>query len=52
MIVWIILISIDRSTDRVKSLIGCFVKLFLMYLIIACIFLEDLINVKYQSEAV
>lgn len=47
MIVWIVLIFIDWLIDCVKSLIGCFVKLFLMYLIIVCIFLEDLINVKY-----
>lgn len=46
-IVWIILIFIDWLIDCVKSLIGCYVKLFLMYWIIVCIFLEDLINVKY-----
>lgn len=46
-IVWIILIFIDWLIDCIKSLIGCYVKLFLMYWIIVCIFLEDLINVKY-----
>lgn len=46
-IVWIILIFIDWLIDCVKSLIGCYVKLFLMYWIIVCLFLEDLINVKY-----
>lgn len=46
-IVWIILIFIDWLIDCVWSLIGCYVKLFLMYWIIVCIFLEDLINVKY-----